>query len=293
MLPVLFSLGPITIYSYGIFLFLGFLFGLFVIWKRSREENFEEEKVFDTILIISLYALLGARLIYVFSNFSSFGGNLLYWINLIGKPGFSLFGALGGGIAGLIIETRKRKWDFFEFSDIVAVGLSLTLMFGWLGSFLNGTSPGIETNSPLGITFTGVYQKRHPVQLYFTVLYLFLFIYLWWAEGKYRTFQWYSGGKSGARPGFLFFNLLFFSGLFGVLLAPLIPDGLVLLSLSLSTWLWLSIMVSGGLGLYLRTGRNIKKDISSLKTKTDRRSQLRTRRKRRARGRRLGTDILN
>jgi len=291
MLPVFFSLGPITVYSYGVMLFLGFLLGLFIIWKRSREENFEEEQVFDAIMMISLYALAGARLVYVILNFSAFGANVLSWINIIGKPGFSLFGALGGGIAGLYLQNLKRKWDFFEFADIVAVGLSLIFTLGWLGAFLNGTSPGIETDSPLGVTFAGVYQKRFPVQIYFSFLYLLLFIYLWWVEGKYRTFDWYSGGKSGAKPGFIFFSLLFSSGLFGVLLSPLMPDQAIILGISSTAWAWTIILLVGLLGIYLRSGRNLSTDINQVVSKTERSQKRRKRLRQRKKIRKLGSDI--
>jgi phosphatidylglycerol:prolipoprotein diacylglycerol transferase len=293
MLPIIFSLGPITIYSYGLLLFLGFLFGLFVIWKRSREESFEEEEVFDAVVISNLYAIVGARVIYILLNFQSFGPDVIAFFNLIGKPGFSLFGGLAGGILGLALQTNKRKWDFFEFSDIVSLGLTLTFVLGWLGSFLNGTSPGIETQSPLGLTFPGVYQKRHPVQLYFMILYLILFVYLWWAEGKYRTFEWYSQGKSGAKPGFLFFSFLLFSGLFGLILSPLIPAQFVVLGLSISTWLWIIIIIIGSLGIYLRSGRNLTRDIGNFKNISERNQNRRTRKRPRKSYKRLGTDVLD
>lgn len=293
MLPVLFSFGPITIYSFGLFLFLGFIAGLFVIWKRSREENFEEDKIFDAVIYTALLAIIGSRLVYVLFNLGAFGFNLISWINLIGKPGFSLIGAFLGALAGLIVQANKKKWDFYEFSDIVVLGANLMFVFGWFGAFLNGTGYGIETESFLGVSFNGLYDKRHPVQLYSLLLYLASFIYLWWAESKYRTFDWYSRGKGGAKPGFILYSFIILSGIFGLVTNVLSPQSAHFAGLGVGIWLWSLIFLAGLIGLYLRSGRNLQKDFQGVKRQSrgvKKREQLR---QRRMRQRNIGKDILN
>ena len=283
MLPVLLSIGPITIYSYGVFLFFGFLFGLFVIWKRSREEHFEEDQIFDSILATGLYALLGARIVYIFFHFNLFGLNPLSWLNLIGKPGFSVFGALIGGFLAAFLQTKKRKWNFFEFADILILGATLTYVFGWLGAFLNGSSVGIVTESFVGGAFQGVYDQRHPVQLYGVILYLVLFIYLWWVEGKYRTFEWYSGGKAGAKEGFIFFNFFLFSGFIGIILTVFTQATISLLGLSIDIWLYTTMLFVGLVGLYRRSGRELRKDLQNLGGSKERIKRIKAKERRRLR----------
>ena len=109
MLPVIFKLGPFTLYSFGVCLLIGFVLSLFIIWKKASEEHFDEDEVLDTLLATGVWALVGARLTYVFSNWSFFGLNVLMWLNLFGKPGFTFFGGLAAGVIALYFQTKKQN----------------------------------------------------------------------------------------------------------------------------------------------------------------------------------------
>ena len=50
MYPILFSLGPVHIYSFGVFLALAFVAGSFYIWRESRNE-FREEVILDALVV--------------------------------------------------------------------------------------------------------------------------------------------------------------------------------------------------------------------------------------------------
>ena len=49
MLPVLFSIGKISVSSFGIFLALGILLGIFLVWRLSRAWDLDEEKILDFV----------------------------------------------------------------------------------------------------------------------------------------------------------------------------------------------------------------------------------------------------
>src|SRR3989344_3155359 len=68
MLPVLFSLGPLAISSFGLFLALSFLYSTFLVWRLSRAWDLDEEKVLDFCLLIFLGGLIGARILYALFN---------------------------------------------------------------------------------------------------------------------------------------------------------------------------------------------------------------------------------
>lgn len=255
MQPVLISIGPLTVYSFGVFAFLGFLLGMFVVWKKGREQRFEEEALFDAILASCLMALVGARTLYILLHMESFGGQVLAWLNLIGRPGLSLLGGMVGGAIGLWWQARKRKWDFLEFTDLVVIAVSLAFVFGWFGAFLNGSGYGVPTDLPIGVRFPGLYDQRHPIQLYALFAHLFLFAFLWWAESRYRTFGWYTAGKSTVRSGFLTFSYLFFSGLMGVVFSLLSESSVVAFGIGWDGFVWTLAVFIGVMGVYLRSGR--------------------------------------
>lgn len=60
MLPVLFKLGPVTIYSYGFFMTLSYLVAAFILWREGKRQGYQPEKLFD----LSLIALVAALLVY-------------------------------------------------------------------------------------------------------------------------------------------------------------------------------------------------------------------------------------
>lgn len=47
MYPILFQLGPVTIYSYGFFLALAYLAATYILWREGKKQGFQEEKLID------------------------------------------------------------------------------------------------------------------------------------------------------------------------------------------------------------------------------------------------------
>lgn len=96
--------------------------------------------------------------------------------------GHSIAGALLGGIVA--VEIFKWKMGFRESTGAPFVlPLALGIALGRLGCFFAGLDDftfGVETSSILGIDF-GDGLKRHPVQLYESLVMfcLFLFFLLW------------------------------------------------------------------------------------------------------------------
>src|SRR3989338_2744259 len=97
MLPVLFSFGPVKIYTFGIFLVLAFFWAAFILWKNIRLSSYKEDDIFDGMFISLIGGLVIGRLVYVILNFSSFGIDLLKFILINGYPGISLAGVIVGG----------------------------------------------------------------------------------------------------------------------------------------------------------------------------------------------------
>ena len=112
MLPVLLNLGFIKIYTYGVFLVLGFFWAIFLLWKNIRLTSFKEEDVFDGLFLSMFGSIFFGRLVYVFLNFKDFGFNLLKYILINGYPGISLYGSIFGGFFVLYLFTNSRKLNF-------------------------------------------------------------------------------------------------------------------------------------------------------------------------------------
>ncbi len=198
MYPILFHLsGSFAIHSYGAAIISGITLALLVArydnWiKKTGLWNYCESIIF--LLIAS--ALSGGRLLFFLSSKTlSLQEFFFVW-----DGGFSILGAITGGLVGLVIFALMKKISALILLDAVAVYASLVQAVSRIGCFLAGCCYGapilgqklwgvIYLNSkcmaPLGV-------KIHPVQLYSALCLLSIFIFLF-------TLRW----NLSKRPGVL------------------------------------------------------------------------------------------
>jgi phosphatidylglycerol---prolipoprotein diacylglyceryl transferase len=185
--PVLFSIGPISVYYYGLVYAFGFLFTYWFLRKRSKENklslNFEE---IDMLMIYAIIGIIvGARL----GEFLFFQTNVLVSTPLevlkIWKGGMSIHGGIIGFALALSLFCKKIKRNiFFEITDTIVIPASLILFFGRVANFINAELVGTITTGVswcvnyFSETINGELVCRHPSQLYEALKNLFIFISL-------------------------------------------------------------------------------------------------------------------
>ncbi|MFH1519025.1 MAG: prolipoprotein diacylglyceryl transferase [Candidatus Omnitrophota bacterium] len=191
MFPVLFKLGPITIYTYGVFVFLGVAAGYFVCRMAAKQEGIPE-KIFSNIFFWALFfGFLGARAFYILVEWRWFLSNPLGVI--FSRSGFIFYGGFIWGILTVFILTTKYKINFLKSADIAALGIPLGHALGRIGCFYYGCCYGKFTDSSWGVLFPpespagflGV--KVIPTQLV-SALFLFLFFLLLLILKKHQRF---------------------------------------------------------------------------------------------------------
>jgi phosphatidylglycerol---prolipoprotein diacylglyceryl transferase len=176
MQPVLLELGPVTVYSYGVFAALAFAVGIYIVRWLSAVDGLSRKHFLDYCIYVAIAGLVGARLWYVafrpdevtsFLNFFTLGGGGLAW------PG----GVLLAGIV-LVLALRRNKEPVWKWLDIVAIGTVAGLAVGKIGSFLNGDGFGIGSDLPWAIEYADQFAPGavvgapvHPIQLYAAVLF--------------------------------------------------------------------------------------------------------------------------
>lgn len=204
MLPILIAIGPFKVYTIAVCFVAAFILFWFMVWKKGRDLHFDEMELFDATIMILLGGIITSRLTYVFLvNFKDFGFNVLSYMSLLSRPGMWELGfVLGAGLVA-IYQAKKRKWDIWSLTDTLVTAYVLYQAVMALGAFVNGSGYGIVANNFLGLRFHGQLDKHVPVQLYEMIGYGFLFWFLTWVEGKYRTYGWYKGTRSEALSGFI------------------------------------------------------------------------------------------
>ncbi len=256
MFPVLFAIGPVKFYTFTLFLIAAFLTSAHIFWRKGREEHYPEDELFDIFLKATFWGVVWSRVGFVVLHFSQFGLHPLSWINLFRFPGFvPLFGVLAV-VWSLYRSAQKEKWDEFEVLDFGALSLTLTMAILWLGNFFSGAEFGTPTHLPWGVQFASVFDRRHPLQLYGFGLYLLLYIFLFWAESRYRTFSWYRARKDSAQSGFLFCMFCIFTGLIGSFLWIFSPTQVFFFGVPIDILIRVGLILYGITLLFQRSGRS-------------------------------------
>lgn len=176
MMPVLFSIGSIHIFSLSVALILAWLVFSFIFWRALRSQGVDEEHIFDLEFYSTLAAFFFARVAYVLTNFDLFRADPFRIAAIWVAPGMSLYGALFGGLAVLVYLSRRYKVRLGHVLDAVVVSFGWAYLIGLAGALLDGSYAGIPASVPWAVRFVGHLGKRHPVEIYEMVAMLLILI---------------------------------------------------------------------------------------------------------------------
>ncbi len=179
MYPILFELGSVTIYSLWFFVTCGFIVGSIVFANLCKRNRVSIDLVSSNALVLFLSALIVGRLSFAFLHHELyfFTYEPREWLGLLGlwDKGISFWGALTGFCLALMRLYKKNGQPLSPLLDQLSVALLVGMIFGSIGTFLDGASYGVPTTLPWGMTFRSAYVKYispiHPTQLY-SALYL-------------------------------------------------------------------------------------------------------------------------
>lgn len=178
MYPILLRIGPLNIYSWGIMVSTGIILALYLARKRCEDFGVKRELLIDLLIFILIPGFLFARTFYVLFTEPSLLSNPLSLLTPFGG-GLSIHGGILGCLIGTIIFSIRIKVSFLKITDLISLYLPLAQSVGRIGCFLNGDSYGTITTIPWGVKFPSLSGKRHPTQIYESILTLFLFILLY------------------------------------------------------------------------------------------------------------------
>ncbi|MEW6103024.1 MAG: prolipoprotein diacylglyceryl transferase [bacterium] len=196
MHPVLFKIGPLTLYTYGLFLAIAFIVGLWIAERRAREIK---KYISNIVVLIFISGIIGARLFNAISNPSSYSSFIEVFIS---RSGFTFHGGLIFAIVCVFFYCKKNGLSFLKIADIFSPSFAIGIAIGRIGCFFEGCCFGKPTNLPWGILFpVGSWGWKkfgntplHPTQLYSFLLDFILFLILLKIKPK--------------RDGFVFFSFL-------------------------------------------------------------------------------------
>ncbi|MDP7420694.1 MAG: prolipoprotein diacylglyceryl transferase [bacterium] len=224
MHPVICKIGPITVYSYGLFFALCFATGTIVAAWRAKRSGYDPGDIIDLAIAAFISGIIGGRLFHLFEAPRFYLDHPLSALNVY-QGGLVFYGALIGLMVCVIVFCRIRKLPTLTIMDFVAPGIMLGHVWGRIGCFMAGCCHGIPTDSWFGVAFKAAVDDipRHPTQLYESAGNFVLFFVLLAVEKRWKYFPGFTFACYLLMYGFSRFMLEFIRGdergeyLFGVL----------------------------------------------------------------------------
>ena len=182
MYPVLLDLGGgLVIYSYSVFLALGYLVGYWVVSAEVSRRKMDPALPSALLLACFIAGLVGAKILFLYQNatLAEFLSNPARYF----ASGYASVGGLFGVFCAVWIVSRLNKTDFQGLLDIVCPALILGHGVGRIGCFLNGCDYGTVCSLPWAVSFSDRVVSVHPTQIYDVLFMALLFVFLW----KIRT----------------------------------------------------------------------------------------------------------
>jgi phosphatidylglycerol:prolipoprotein diacylglycerol transferase len=186
MFPILFKIGPVTFYSYGLMVALGFLAGIFVALRFAKKEKIQADAMLDISFYTLIFGLIGARIFYIISDYSYFLKNpleaFMFW-----KGGMVFWGGVLFGITALVSVSLIKKLSVLRVLDIASLSTMIGYSIGRIGCFLRGCCYGEVCGLPWAVKFPDLYGLRHPTQIYASLsgLAIFLLLVSFWKRKKF------------------------------------------------------------------------------------------------------------
>jgi phosphatidylglycerol---prolipoprotein diacylglyceryl transferase len=194
---------------YGIIIAVGLLLALIYGMKRAKSFNITIDDLSDVVIFSIIFAIIGARLYYVFFDPERINGANPYFtdpisILYIWNGGLAIYGGIIAAFITAFVVCKVKKISVGAMFDIAALGFLIGQAIGRWGNFVNQEAYGSATKLPWGMVISSEPNPVHPCFLYeslwcilgFIILHIyskrrkfngevFLMYIMWYAFGRF------------------------------------------------------------------------------------------------------------
>ena len=188
--PVIFTIGPLAVRWYGLMFALSVFVGFYYMRKYGIKQGLDEDFIFNFFVIMILFLVVGARVVYVLANLSYFIERPELIIR-IDRGGLAFHGGLLGGVISTWVYCRAKSVSWQALADLAVPGIATGIMLVRIANIFN--------QEILGRPADLLPFDRHPAQIYGSLIGLFLLI-----------LHNYLARKPDLKPGYLFWNFVLF-----------------------------------------------------------------------------------
>jgi phosphatidylglycerol---prolipoprotein diacylglyceryl transferase len=160
------DVGPLRLGLYGVGYVLAVAVMLLVSQSEARRKGLDPGLVTNAIVIVALFALVGARLYHVIDQWERYAADPLQAV-LPPYSGLGLYGGIFGAAIGIWVYVRGKGIPISRALDVVVPGTFFAQAIARWGNFFNQELYGPPTDLPWGITISCAHRvAEYPCDLY-------------------------------------------------------------------------------------------------------------------------------
>lgn len=183
MYPVIFQIGPFTVYSFGVLMAIGFYVGASVSARDYERRGGDRERMWSFLVWVFIAGLAGSKILSLANDPAAFVRNPIQ--QTLSGSGFVWYGGLIGGFLAAWFLRRSYHMRFSLILECTALGLAIGQAIGRIGCHVAGDGDwGTESTLPWAVAYEkaivgwdyppGV--RVHPTPLYEAIGYTLLFL---------------------------------------------------------------------------------------------------------------------
>ncbi len=153
MRPLLFKIGPIPVYSFGLMMALAFLVANWLFMRQARRRGWSERFVSTVTMLALIGGIIGAKLFHLIEYPEIFLADPLSAI--FSGEGLTFHGGLIVATIAIAFYARRNGISILALGDALAPALILAYGIGRIGCQLAGDGDyGIPSKLPWAMTYT-------------------------------------------------------------------------------------------------------------------------------------------
>ncbi|CAN5457061.1 prolipoprotein diacylglyceryl transferase [soil metagenome] len=141
---------------YGVLIATGLFAGLLLAGVRGPRRGIPRDAFFDLIFLAVASGFLGARILFIITEFKAFLADPMPMI--LSRTGFVFLGGLLAATGACSWYAWKKKLDYWRTADVIMPSVALGHAFGRIGCFMSGCCYGGSCAAPVAIRVPKIFQ---------------------------------------------------------------------------------------------------------------------------------------
>lgn len=193
--PVIFEAGPFAMRYYGVFIALGIAVATWITARELARKGYDGALALDSLFFVVPLGFVGARVYHVITDYDLYADDPFPGVFEVWNGGLGIYGAVAGGLLGLVLFGFFRGVSPLVMADAAAPGLLFAQAIGRWGNYFNQELFGRPSDLPWAIRIApdnrpvefADAEAFHPTFLYESIWNLLAGLLLLWIARRFAT----------------------------------------------------------------------------------------------------------